>query len=492
MKKITVLFLFLSSAAFASFNMNENMKQSYVHIMNLEFDAAKDRIKQEQVINSNNGLIVLQENYIDFLTILIGEDYSYFKKNEPLKSGRLEVLKEADKGSPYYLYAQAELHLQWAFSRLKFQEYTTAAYEFIKAYNLLEKNQEKYPEFILNKKGLGILHSLLGAVPSQYHWILHVAGLSGSIELGLNELNQVLNDSTAILYKEEVLFLVSFLQINLTNNPLVCQSYLDKIGVGYKNNYLLNFAAARLSYNLGENDYTLMVLENRPDTLGKYPFYYLDYLLGMSYLYQLDYKNSAYYFDYFLKHFKGDNYIKSAYHKLAWIASLKGDRENELNYFEKVKLSGETFVDEDKVAQKYAVLGSGKKYYIHPGLLKTRLLYDGGYYKRALLEINSIPTVKEYSGFSDEFWYRLARIKSKLNYAEKEIISHYQKASDLGANSSSYYAPMSALQIGLIYEKNKDFKLATIYFEECLSRSDFDYERGIHQKAKAGLERIVD
>jgi hypothetical protein len=49
---------------------------------------------------------------------------------------------------------------------------------------------------------------------------------------------------------------------------------------------------------------------------------------------------------------------------------------------------------------------------------------------------------------------------------------------------------MSALQIGLIFEKENDFKKAEYYFNKCLSISGFDYERGIHQKAKAGLTRI--
>jgi tetratricopeptide (TPR) repeat protein len=51
---------------------------------------------------------------------------------------------------------------------------------------------------------------------------------------------------------------------------------------------------------------------------------------------------------------------------------------------------------------------------------------------------------------------------------------------------------MSALQIGLIYENKKDYKKALIYFERCLSLSDFDYERGIHQKAKVSLSRITN
>ena len=49
---------------------------------------------------------------------------------------------------------------------------------------------------------------------------------------------------------------------------------------------------------------------------------------------------------------------------------------------------------------------------------------------------------------------------------------------------------MSALQIGLLYEKKSDFDNANRYFKICLSFSDFDYERGIHQQARAALDRI--
>ena len=59
-----------------------------------------------------------------------------------------------------------------------------------------------------------------------------------------------------------------------------------------------------------------------------------------------------------------------------------------------------------------------------------------------------------------------------------------------GKLTTSYFAPMSALQIGLIYERKKNFKDAGTYFKKCIKMSGFDYERGIHQKAKAGLDRI--
>ena len=490
MRKLILIFLLLSQLAFASFDMNDNMRKSYSHIINLEFEKATFLLAKEQSQNPANGFISLHKNYIDFLIIIITEDFNYFESHEKFKHERLDLLDDNDKNSPYYLYSKAEISLQWAFSRLKFEQYPTAAYELVKAYNLLELNQQKFPNFTLNNKGLGLIHALLGAVPKQFHWILNIAGLNGSISLGFSELDAVLNDNRFTMYDDEVLFLLSFLQINLGNNDGYSQRYLDMIGDRYKDNLLLSFAAARLSHNLGQNDYCLSVLQNRHDNSKAVKFYYLDYLQGMSYLYALDYKNAQRKFEYFLENFSGVNYIKSANHKLAWIAFLQKNTKNQLTYLDRVILDGNALIDEDKVAFNDAKLVN--RYNTNPRLLRARLLYDGGYYQKARLEISSVNSLDKYSGFYDEYWYRLARIESKLNFENEKVIKYYQKVYEFAENSTRYYAPMSALQIGLIYEKRVNTKQAKLYFKKCLLMSGFDYERGIHQKARAGLERISD
>ena len=496
MREITLVLLVFSKLTFASFDMNNNMQKSYLHILNLEFEEANILLNKEESHNSKNGFIPLHRNYIDFLKVLIHEEFNYFKSHEELKDIRLSLLEKNDKNSPYYLYSQAEINLQWAFARLKFDQYLFATYEIIKAYKLLEENKKMFPNFTLNNKGLGLIHSLLGAVPKEFHWILNIAGLEGNLALGLGELDAVLDDKNFSMYQNEVLFLLSFLQINLGNNTVSSNDYLHRIGDRYKENILLNFAAARLSYNLGLNDMCLKILRNRPYNSRSVKFYYLDYLEGMSYLYMLDYEKAEKKFEYFLENFNGVNYIKSANHKLAWIAFLSNNESKKNIYFGRVITYGSTFIDEDKLALKDAQ----RNHISQPVLLKARLLYDGGYYSLALLELKQIEGsgVQGYQGdqyFSSEtneieYWYRLARVESKLNNSEKVIIAHYKKALEKGQNSSSYYAPMSALQIGLIYEKENNFKQAKYYFNQCLSISGFDYERGIHQKAKAGLARV--
>ena len=154
MRKFSLILLFLNQlVAFASFEMNENIKRSYNHIINLEFEEANIFLNKELSQNPNNGFISSHKNYIDFLTILITEDSDYFDSHESYKDVRLALLDKSDKLSPYYLYLKAEINLQWAISRLKFKQYPTAAYELIRSYRLLKENKEKFPEFTLKLFG---------------------------------------------------------------------------------------------------------------------------------------------------------------------------------------------------------------------------------------------------------------------------------------------------------------------------------------------------
>ena len=74
------------------------------------------------------------------------------------------------------------------------------------------------------------------------------------------------------------------------------------------------------------------------------------------------------------------NYIKSAYHKLSLIALLE-DNIEEKKYYERMVLNnGERLIDEDRQAE-YDVKNNTL---VNTNLLKSRLLFDGGYYQEAL------------------------------------------------------------------------------------------------------------
>ena len=107
------------------------------------------------------------------------------------------------------------------------------------------------------------------------------------------------------------------------------------------------------------------------------------------------------------------------------------------------------------MALNNAKKGVIKKDNLNFRLLRSRLLYDGGYYEDARLEISSIEIQNINLDFQDEYFYRLARIESKLSSEDTTVIKYYQKAFEVGQNFNNYYAPMSALQIGLIMKKKR-------------------------------------
>ena len=88
-----------------------------------------------------------------------------------------------------------------------------------------------------------------------------------------------------------------------------------------------------------------------------------------------------------------------------------------------------------------------------------------------------------------EYFYRKGRI-----YDEMQNISlakeKYQKTIDLGRNANYFFAAKSALQLGLIHEKNGNNTKAIYFFNECMAMENHEYEQSLEQKAKAGLNRI--
>ena len=136
-----------------------------------------------------------------------------------------------------------------------------------KAYVLLKKNEKLFPEFVLNKKPLGILNILISSIPQEYSWILNIVGIEANINSGFEELYEVLRNcetnNDLEIYKSEIIFYLSFLEMNMRNDKKSKQNLLVKIENCCLNNDLMIFSAARLSNKLGENEKTVKILQNR-------------------------------------------------------------------------------------------------------------------------------------------------------------------------------------------------------------------------------------
>jgi tetratricopeptide (TPR) repeat protein len=234
----------------------------------------------------------------------------------------------------------------------------------------------------------------------------------------------------------------------------------------------------------GHNDEAISILNNRPAGPEYQSFPYLEFLLGSAKLNKLDY-SSGQNFGRFLQLNKGANYIKDANLHLGWVSLLKGDTGAYTAFMNKVKSAGYTYQEKDKQALNEAGESMPNK-----ELLKARLLFDGGYYNKALEELkdskgDSFASARDKT----EYYYRLGRINDELGKDDIALTS-YQNAINTGKNLKYYFAANSALQIGKIYEKKANFLKAKAFFNVAIQMKNHDYESSIETQAKAGIKRI--
>jgi hypothetical protein len=482
---VLIFFLFQSFYSYSNFEWNSNCNKAYKKILLLEFNTANQIILEEKKENPSNKIVYLLDNYIDFFKIQIGEEKADYIHNIKQIESRIEHISNGEKSSQWFNYSLAEIYIQTAANRLKFGDYFKAAYDINKAYRLLSSNKEKYPEFIPNNKSIAVLETLLGTIPEKYNWVLSLVNMNGSVKNGLNNLDKTIkNMKKNALYNyliDESFFYYSFLKMNLQNDTTGLHSLITEI----KDSPLqiLNFASSRIASKVGKNDLAISILENRIQSTNSYPFYYLDFLVGKGKLNNLD-LNAKDDFIYYLNHFKGENYIKSSYMYLSWLAIIEGDTNLFHNYQAKINSTGSSLVGSDKEAQNQF----SNKVIPNVDLLKARLLYDGGYYNRSLQILKNI-SFPNNTDEKLEWVYRKAVNYEKLgmiDLAEEYFILSYK----LGKSKPYYFAAKSAVHLAQIYEKRNNTASANEYFQKCIDLENHEYEQSLEQKAKAGLNRI--
>lgn len=486
---ILLIFFFAVSANAQNVEFNANYKLAYEAIIKLDFESGKKIIQQEKSLEPSNKIYNLLENYIDFLSTVIGEDEQDFEVLKSNKRKRIRELKKADKNSPYYNYSLAHVYMQLAFARFKFNEFLTAGFELRKAFHLLKRNQAKYPNFLPNQIDFGLMHAMVGAIPNKFKWLAKLAAMRGSIKQGYDEINGVLKNAQAnpeyAYLLNEAIFFLTFIELNLTSDQANAEELLSSINELANDNQMLVFAKVSIMNSLGKNDEAIALLDDFEVGESYFKMHYLEYLHGLSKLNRLDGDANLYLKNY-LDNFKGKSYKRSALQKLAWYHLLDGNKKKYQEYISLIATVGSNLIDGDK--QAYAEFESNRA--PNTKLLKARLQYDGGYFTEAMKILDNVSN-QQLRDLSDstEYIYRKARILDALELQD-EALKAYSSTYTLGKSLSDYYAGNSLLKMGVIYENREELRKAEYYFNECIDLKFEIYKNSIEQKAKAGLDRI--
>lgn len=469
------------------FDFNDNCKAAYHAILQLNIEKGKSLLQNEKQLHPNNLIPIYLENYIDFFELFFNEDANLYQQKKQNREWRLNQLNKGSSKDPYFLFTKAVVNFQWATIRIKFGDNWDAGWELRRSFIQVKDNLQQFPDFAPAQLYYGSMLTALATIPDGYKWLGNLLGMKGDLEKGIQILETFVkrDQPLAKLYRNEAIFYYCYLQFHVLNKKEEVLNFIHQQSLNIEQNHLFNYLAANLYLNNQQAAKAEQVLLRRKWEEGYLISPIWNMQMGYVHLYQLKPETAAH-FEKFIRDFKGKFYLKDVLIKLSWWYYLQGDSTKAKYYQQQVLEKGSTTTEADQQAEKYAAAKS----FPPKDLLKARLLSDGGLNSEAL-KILQGKSASNYEGLLNqlEFNYRVARICDELKMIDKAK-QFYQLVIQQGSKSSAYFAARSALQLGLLYEKEGNWSLAKTSFQSCINMKNHEYKNALDQRAKAGLERI--
>lgn len=469
------------------YSFTDTCTLAYQAIISLKLNQAQAYINSAKTQDPNNLIPVLLDDYRHFTQLYLGqqqpEDFTAFNAAQ---NQRLGQLKKGDNKSPWHVYAQAEIQLHGAFAALMNQEYWQAFTSTRRAYKLLEQNQAQYPNFKPNQKSLALLQTILGTVPQKYQWGLKLLGMDGQLIQGMNTL-KTLSHTNWLFQTETTIYYAMLLSHLHAQHQEAWQLMVEK-GYPLSGNKMSYLVAADIAFYSKHTDAVIDIVNRAPKDTSFAPLPILQYYKGMAQLRKMDSSGVKTLQKFIPNGYpQTANYQNSASLHLAWWFLIQGDTTVYKLYIKNIQLQDAGRTEADKMAHREA---TRKDVSIHNAILvKARMLYDGGYYKEALQTLGKFDPTKHNSALQTEYLYRKGRVYDDLGQ-DSLALEHYRQTIELGEALPYYYAGNAALKAGEIYERQGNKTMARQYYNKCLSIAGHEYEDSLHQKARAGLERL--
>ncbi len=483
-----MLFLFFSflhlSSLQAATSFNKNVKAAYSEIFKLKIAGGRQLIQAELAQNPDNLAAILVANYPDFLQLIISQNPDLYEASLELQEERLEKIKSSPEKSPYKKYAQAEIKIQIALCQLFFDDEFKAGWNIRQAFLLLQENQKLYPDFVPNRKSLGILQFAIGSIPDSYSWILALLGMNADVKTGIKNLE--LAATTSNPFQQEASMLFQFISDMLRQHDDAPLQFFQQQANANPDNLLMTFAAISILQKNKKCDAALSIFNKRPQGKEYLPITFMHHMAADMYLFKGDYNRALQENNQFLKQYQGRHYVNDTYYKMFLAASLQTNQNGAQKYIQNIGKKGTDFVEEDQIALKYAENPKP----LNLTLLKARLHLDGGYYKEAETVLATFDGEKTTNTKDKiEYFYRLGRVNQGLK-KNTEARKLYLKTIAINGNLPYYFAPNAALQLGYMAVEAKDLKEAAYYFKKTLTYPKHEYKRSLDSKAKVALAAL--
>jgi len=486
---VTVMLLFFVYTLQAStFHFTSGCIEAQKCIVTLRLNKAEQILELEKKLNPTNAAIAYLENTIDFYKVVTSQNPLDYKSAQQFKNSRFETAKQIPQSSPYYLYVQSEMYLQWGFIKVFQQDFLSSMLDFRSAYQLANQNVSKFPNFLPSQKTIGLFKALLGTTPKNYKWVLNIAGLSGNYEQGIQLIEKYLQSDIPeeyIIDKQLCIFYYGLFTLNFDDKKKAWE-FVRNNTKDWETNLMSCYLRAFTANKAAQNEEAINVLTNRPKTTEYSSFPMLDLMLGQYKLYRLD-ADADLPIKSFINQYKGKVLLYDAYHRLSWFYLINGNMEKYLAYRElerKIKKSD----SEEEKNTKYVL---AKNLPQNITVLKARLLFDGGYYTKAeeTIKQHDIDACKT-TYQKQEYYYRYGRIFQEMHKYSSAIEMYAQVIKNSSKSSPYSFAPLSYLQVGIIYGKMGFKQLAKSNLEAAKEYSKAEHIQEIEIKVATELEKL--
>lgn len=489
---LTLLLVLMAGSlpAIASYRLTPDVARAQELVFQLRFKEAAPLLLKAEKEDPANLLVSSVRCKQYFLTAFLDEQESsadFFERAAGSLHDRID--SDSKKGEDRFApFVKGELLIFQVLLHTRDRKFISAAWELNSCHSLITRSSKRYPDFLPNELVHGAVTAVLGAIPPEYEWLLRMVGLDGNVETGKRQILRFIRQCPQTAYScfmDEAVYTLTSLQYTLTPDQPLDPLLLERLEKQSQGSDLLKYAFTGLLQKTRENDRALAVLGDAAAHPGAQEIPFIHLRRGQLLSCKLDPSSETELLR-FLHDFKGNSFVKAAWQRVAWMRYLHGDLAGYHAAMYSCKNSGVVLFDDDKDAQHEAESGLPPNRF----LLKARLYFDGGYYPEALKSITGIPS-DSFPSVRDklELTYRYARILEGLDKRE-QAVGYYEKTLRNGEASTYYFAANSALLLGQYYEDKKDFARARLYYERCLLMRDHEYQNGIDQKAKAGLERV--
>ena len=468
--------LSLSSLKAGEYLLSSGVRQVWEAQLRFDWEKVHGALETVTIQEPDNLFYAFLEARTLFLKVILHDNPADLLQFRLRNQEHLEKLESASKESAFSLFCLAEFHLQSSFIHARESEPISAARALRKAFHYNDRNRERHPDFTLQLKTQVVLQALASAIPNSYRWMADLAGISASSRQALQTLQEfrstLVNQSTYPFLKPELHFIEVFIATQLNEN-IRAIAVSDDIA-----NHPLVSLSQMLHHQKQRNARAVLQAYQQFRATKASTFPYLFYLQAEA---LQNSGRSAASFRYFLLNSHGNWFRASALRKLAWEALLLGNPNEYTRRMQQILELEQFPSEEDRQARREAQLQRKPL----PGLLRSRLLADGGLYDEALMAAqNDVHQLRDRYD-STEWHYRRGRALQGLNRGT-EAVACFDQTIALGQKLPEYFAASAALQAGILL-KEKNPTLARNYWRKVSRFPNHPYKKSLDAKAEAFL-----